>query len=537
MSESALKARKGAKGLACGIAAAVLFFGQAAAAYDASTCPTGLGGNGWNIDKIRDFGLYMGQPEKQLMLCLHRGLHSNYNDNIDPDFKQYTTDVPDNSWEGLNLGFRWAPCVEVDVTSRTLDKEADQAGSSRAVLAHEALANRMVSNGTLVLGNKVRLPDGCTKVPGQPAGTTYRATCKIKPLYNRATDTYSAPTPSERIPFRAKGNDILTGTQKSLISGSLRTVYSSDQSTTGHDIVRFADLLKWVNKCRKEKNSIGLVVLDLKTAETIPDIYNDFKAFYDALPVGERAAFTRHFFVKTKPWKMYLTYVDQDAAWLTGYLDKFADLGVPAIDTIAQAGTDNTKGSEPIAGVDYKAVEPFFERRTSDVSKNRGRFAYEIVVPGTSRYNPLRSGKLTINMPSDCNYGSYSKRSLAQIADLSRTCNKYSRAGTGKPKAPQIWGWVPLEDARAAKLIKSDGTSAVPGSASQYVSFDGKFPFGIASGAAEPQAFRVDQDNQERVDNWVTNEIGARAITIDSVSKFRTMFTGYTTSQNHFGWY
>ncbi len=507
------------------VSALTLLSAQAAIA---NNCPTNMVvSNGWDIVKTRDFALYMGSPNKQLMLCLHRGLHANYDDDRSSSYSSVTKGVPDNSFRAMNNGFRYAPCIEVDVTARTLGDD----GVSGAVLAHETLANRMTTYGNVIFGNNVSLPSNCS-FDRRDTNTTYIARCKIAPLYDPATDTFRAPNAGERIPFLADPAAVEKGLQKSFSHGYLRTVYDQSQGVTADRIPKLKSLLDWVKDCRKVNNSIGLVVLDIKTADTIPVVYNEIKDYINKLPQSESSAFARHFFVKTKPWKMTkATDKPQEANWLADYLDKFYALGIPSQDTIVQSGTNNTSGSEPLSN-DYMSVKKFYDNR---VTNRKGQFAFEIVVPGTSQYDPIRSGKLKLKMPNGCYYTSTIDRDLSSIKSMSDTCNAYARSGSNRTSVPQIWAWVPLEDGRASKLILSDGTSAIKSPASQYISENGKYPFGIASGKGDPIPFVKNKDDQERNNNYVTDVIGARAITIDSISKFQTMFPGYTTSQTYFG--
>lgn len=530
------------KSIALGAAFAALTVSQTAIAQQA--CPTGpkrLNGAdaAWNIQKIRDFGLWMGSPYKQLMLCLHRGLHTNIDDD-GSDFSYLTRGVAEHTWPSILNAFQVAPCVELDFQYRDLTVEAMNNGSSNIVLSHESIGDRVMSKYDMVLGGQVANspPANCdsrTKVPLDQTGRV-KITCSGENLYTPATDTYRAP--SNPKPFKKEDYSYGYGTDKHILTGTIKTSWSGDNDGTPNGIVNQKSLMEWVNRCRDGGN-VGLIVADIKTYPSLVSFVSELKTFMAALPnATEKQEFARHWMVKTKPWKMRKSG-DTSVGFtnLEYYAAELKRLDVPVIDTIAQAGTDNAAGSQPIAGVDAALAVNYYNTNASLNLGNAGRRAIEVVVPGIARFDPIRAGNFNIRVAKDCKNTGAIDRLLPSLREASRYCNTLARSASDKPYFPQIWGWVPLEDGRASKLQYANGNSATPALSGglQYLSVNGKYPFGVASSNAAPFPFVIGKDTEERQQNYVPDILGARAITIDSITVFRNLYSNdYTTSQEFF---
>lgn len=531
------------KSFALGAAFAALAVSQTAIAQEA--CPTGpkkatgVDGN-WDIIKTRDFGLWAGSPERQVMLCVHRGLHSNIDDDTNGELGPVTKGIPEHSWSSIRNAFKYAPCVELDFQKRGLNYIQKTFGASHLILSHEQIGNRIMSQYQLRLAYEASIPSNCDTNTYSFSDVTGEAsvTCKGANQYSSVYNSYRQP--AAPIKFNSNFVEDAANINKNIFAGSLKTSWSEDFNGTDHDLVDFKALMRWVNDCRGGGN-VGLVVADIKTYEALDSFVTEFSDFVARLPSAQaRQDFARHWMIKTKPWKMRdpldisgLTFTS-----LSTYVKKMKDLDVPVIDTIAQSGKENSLGATlPSPQVDADLADEYYIRSTKDNFGASGRRAVEIVVPGTSRYDPIRSGNQKIHIASDCKPVGYGFFTLKELIPIAKSCHVGARAGLNKSYFPQIWGWVPLEDGRAKNLYYSNGTSATPALplGKYYVkAADGKYPFGVASSNAAPFPFVIGKDTEERNNNYVTDTLQARAITIDSVARFRAMFPGYTTNQFYF---
>lgn len=523
---------------AIGLALLSLTICQAAIAQEA--CPTGpkktSGADGaWDIVKIRDFGLWMGQPEKQLMLCLHRGLHSNIDDNQSADIGPITRTVPEHSWTSIKNAFQFAPCVELDFQKRTLNKAATDAGSSSIILSHEAVGNRVMSEYTMLLGADAfagSFPSNCDRATASAADAWGIRTvkCRGTSQYNPATDAYTQPEDLHK--FSSSNSN-----HRSIMTGTLKSPWSATTGVSPHGIVNQKALMEWVNRCRSGGN-VGLVVADIKTYESLVYFVSEMKQFMGTLSTEARRDFARYWMIKTKPWKMR-DPADRSDRFdnLSNLVQQMKDYDIPVIDTIAQGGNYDTDGATVKTGTDADLAKNYYVRSDAANRGNSGRRAIEIVVPGNRFYDPIRAGKVLMPTPYDCrNTGNSRSRDLVTMKSASTACNSLPRSGPDEGYFPQIWGWVPLEDGRAGRLEYSTGATAVPTlpGNERYVTVDGRYPFGVASSNMAPFPFVWGKDTEERQVGYVADTLGARAITLDSVTVFRGLFKSYTTHQQYF---
>lgn len=541
IASKALNRKKRFKKCATALAVSSLAIGQAAIA---AVCPSGpvksdLSPGSWDIVKIRDFGLWQGQPYSQMMLCLHRGFHDNYDDNGSP-FGAITRGVPEHSERSIRNAFNYAPCVELDFQKRFLNKASRDAGASSVVLTHDAIADRIMSKYTAVIGSGVTQADlnaeNCdtSTLTATDSEGNRTIECSPEDLYNAFTDTYRAP--SRGVPFNASPVRIAQKTNFTATYGSIKSFYSDDRDGTTDQLLNQKWLMNYINDCRAGKK-VGLVVADIKTYDSLVAFVEEMEAFMRPMSSVNKQNFARYWMVKTKPWKMRPSSdTSTDFSELSALIRRLKALDIPVIDTIAQQGTYSPSGSATaITGLDYDLAKAYYKRSNEENYGPSGRRAIELVVPGNSNYDPIRSGTLRIWTRSGCSIGYTYEGNLNNLRDAANVaCNFESRTDPNKkPHLPQIWAWVPLEDGRAANVLNASGQSVISPSYS-YVQYGGKYPFGLASSNVNPSGYRIGVDAEERTTMYAFLKLGARAITIDSLYKFQRQFYDVITDQTYF---
>lgn len=533
----------GRKGGVIAISLAAMVASQAAYAQN-KPCPDGPKlSNGreasWDIDKIRDFALYAGKPRRQMMSCLHRGWHDNYHDNRTPFYGDATTGVPEHSRAAIYNAFSKSPCVELD-----FQKLYDPTSylNEGLILSHDSSAATRSRNVTVYFGKNVSpLPNDCNPntVLNRPDGS-YTADC-TPPAYitydSKGSATYTQPATNtfNMYKYEPSPASLRNGTNMNAIGGTYKP-FSAGTEAAYYPMVYGRTVMVDVRDCMKG-GKIGLVVADLKTFSALEQFVSQFTNFRASLPRADRELFSKHWMVKTKPWKMR-TDNSTDFQKLSNHIKTLKDLGVAVIDTVAQVGAGkNSSGAQPKTGADYLLAKAYFDRSAKANLGNSGRRAVELVVPGTREWDPIRADNLKIWIAKDCKNTGAVESNLSAIVTLANTCHNTDRTGSNKSYFPQIWGWVPLEDGRAASLKYNNGTSALPNiSPELYQRSGGNYPFGTASGNSAPFPFVIDRDTEEQSYDYGNEVLGARVITIDSLDYFNDHFgnNDFITRQDYF---
>lgn len=508
----------------------------------------------WNIEKILDHALWTGATgdvgrKPQMMLCLHRGHHSNEYDNIatkpnsSPKYPGLRNQ-PDNSAGAIYLGLERAPCIEVDVASATgFSSENPANGYSQTVLSHDSKITRVMAQADLRTPNGTTIPDRCSRVNMIGSDTVYR--CGIKPPYTPSSDTYQGPQNGlNNFGFsRANDGGVVA------IRGNLRTTTGQSISDTGQPAQTLADLFDMMARCvgKDERDNsyskIGLVVLDAKDLGAL----NAIRSSLDAVRIGaNQRDWRRHLMVKIKPWKM----TTPDLAAIDRLLDTLTaiqDHGVPILDTIAQGGYHSPNGAVPISNVDYNRIEEYYRKRfANSVRIHKGQLrptrAIELSMPGNNEWDPIRSGRQKIWMPNNCT-GSMNSHPLSQQAWTTSVgpriseCNLKPRTGSNKSFFPQIWSWIPLPDGKASRLLNGNGTTATPPlpRSQSYRKENGKFVFGIPYGSGDPVPMIRGKNDQEFLSTQHTDLIRSGVVTVDSIEYFYSKFGQVrTVNQDYF---
>ncbi len=492
--------------------------------------------NPWNMGNIQNFAIQATAPHDQLMMCLHRGWHENSFDNRIGHYKSLTAGVPDNSWRALVLGFDNAPCVEVDVTG------GSWGGENNPVISHESVANRFITEGLAGFGPNATVPSFCRLTGQKFYNGDLKGVCNFPPLLTR--DKYTAPRYQDQMPYYADPELVKEGKHKYIYSGYVRNPESQSSTDKTHQLIELDDLLDWIDKC-KDVSPIGLLVLDIKDVAGLHQTYSEIKVFLDTIDDDKRRfEISRHLMVKVKPWKMKVPGNTSKLETLKAYADLFMKLRVPIQLTVAQSGVAQENGKGPakiLYGADYDRAREFYKNMIA-----LPVVAMEITAPGTSTHNPITSDTLKI-WTRTCGHRAtivgldieiqpvVTELNLTSIRNMHNICSGGSIFHKFGVSSPQIWGWIPLDDAAAREMVSSHGKQL---DLEPYKNIRNSgtllYPFGIASGRADPFPFVRDVTDQERYGDYVARVIGARAITLDSKWVFETRFKKYKTDQRHF---
>jgi hypothetical protein len=475
----------------------------------------------YNLDRIRNFAFRMGLPDRQMMICLHRGLSDNPRDK--GIWEEISQGIPELSQRAIRKGMQYAPCIEVDVIGRT----TGFSGYSPTILSHDTQIAK--SYATVEL----RVPDifiGDPRLAGCQKGSrfdiiSFSYKCSVPQSYFPTSDTFQgavAGIPS--MPFHTNDpyNNITA------VRGTLRTPFSAQRSETPDEPTSLRDLLEYIKKCTVNETAtsspIGLVVLDIKDEPGLRNTFAELKRIQD---VADRIRIFRHLILKIKPWKFY------EANNTNASTNKFAELknlvtgiealGIPVMDVIAQAGTRSSLGALPITSYDYESAREYFSWR-SETDNGTNFRPVEITMPSSAEYDALASGKQKLLWNANCEATAPVNRTMQEIAYWSVTCNQRLRTGVTATNMKQIWGWVNLETGAARVLQDGNGDSViVDGQNYNYEvgAFGVKYKFGYSENKPKPQLAHMSAENQP---NYVAESIGARVVTIDSRTRFDELF-------------